>query len=78
MPIERTLSLTEPVASVRDYVRAGGGEGLAKAQRARPESVIDTIEAAGLRGRGRRRFPNRGQSGGRDDGLERRAWHRRS
>jgi NADH:ubiquinone oxidoreductase subunit F (NADH-binding) len=57
VPTERTLSLTEPVASVRDYVRAGGGEGLAKAQRARPESVIDTIEAAGLRGRGGAGFP---------------------
>ena len=57
MPSERTFSLTEPVASLRDYLDGGGGEGLATALRGTPESVIDVIEAAGLRGRGGAGFP---------------------
>jgi NADH:ubiquinone oxidoreductase subunit F (NADH-binding) len=51
------LPLTEPVASLKDYLAAGGGEALQAALAQPPESVIAEIEAAGLRGRGGAGFP---------------------
>ncbi|MGH3623609.1 MAG: NADH-ubiquinone oxidoreductase-F iron-sulfur binding region domain-containing protein [Sciscionella sp.] len=49
---ERILPLTEPVGSVAEYVATGGGSGFAAAARRTPESVIEEVRAAGLRGRG--------------------------
>ncbi|MEJ7725423.1 MAG: NADH-ubiquinone oxidoreductase-F iron-sulfur binding region domain-containing protein [Actinomycetes bacterium] len=57
MPTERTRALTEPVSSLQDYLDSGGGQGLAAARKGTPESVIDALEAAGLRGRGGAGFP---------------------
>ena len=54
---QRILALTEPVATVSDYVSLGGGEGLSAAERRGPDGVIATIAAAGLRGRGGAGFP---------------------
>lgn len=42
----------QPVASLDDYVTAGGGRGLDAARRLGPIGIIDHVEAAGLRGRG--------------------------
>lgn len=47
----------EPLGSLRDYVDQGGGKGLDAARRLGPESVIDDVEASGLRGRGGAGFP---------------------
>jgi NADH-quinone oxidoreductase subunit F len=41
-----------PVASVDDYVRAGGGEALAIALRASPADTVEEVRRSGLRGRG--------------------------
>ena len=41
-----------PVASIDDYLRAGGGAGLEIADQLGPQGTIDEVEAAGLRGRG--------------------------
>src|SRR3990170_2742991 len=41
-----------PVASVDDYVGAGGGEALAAALAAPPDEVIEEVRLSGLRGRG--------------------------
>ncbi len=41
-----------PVASLDDYVAAGGGRGLDAARKLGPLGTIDHVEAAGLRGRG--------------------------
>jgi NADH:ubiquinone oxidoreductase subunit F (NADH-binding) len=59
MPVEAEpiLSLSEPVGSLREYLAAGGGEGLARARRDTAESVLDELRAAGLRGRGGAGFP---------------------
>ena len=47
----------EPLGSLRDYVDQGGGKGLDAARRLGPESVVDDVEASGLRGRGGAGFP---------------------
>jgi len=47
----------DPVPSVDAYVAAGGGRGLTAARRLGPASVVDEVEAAGLRGRGGAGFP---------------------
>ena len=54
--VTRVLS-SEPVASLDDYVDAGGGGGLAAARKLGPRAVIDEVEASGLRGRGGAGFP---------------------
>ena len=54
---ERLLPVTEPVATVADYVALGGGDGLAAAREHGPAFVIDQLGAAGLRGRGGAGFP---------------------
>jgi NADH:ubiquinone oxidoreductase subunit F (NADH-binding) len=57
MPIESRILDTEPVATLEDYVRQGGGRGLDAARRLGPTGVIEDLEAAGLRGRGGAGFP---------------------
>ena len=37
-----------PVASLDDYLDAGGGRGLDAARKLGPASIIDEVEAAGL------------------------------
>lgn len=54
---ERVLPVTEPVATLTDYLAIGGGQGLAAARGRGPEWVIDEVGAAGLRGRGGAGFP---------------------
>ncbi len=57
MPTESRVLATEPVATLDDYVRHGGGRGLDAAKRLGPTGVIEDLEAAGLRGRGGAGFP---------------------
>lgn len=47
----------EPVTGLDAYRRLGGGEGLEAARRLGAASVLDEIEASGLRGRGGAGFP---------------------
>jgi NADH-quinone oxidoreductase subunit F len=47
----------EPVTRLADYESDRGGEALAAAARVAPGAVIDTVTAAGLRGRGGAGFP---------------------
>jgi NADH-quinone oxidoreductase subunit F len=54
---ERVLPLTEHVPSLETYLATGGGTGLAVARNGSPESVIASLAAAGLRGRGGAGFP---------------------
>lgn len=49
--MSRTLSPV-PVTSLQDYLRAGGGRGLAAAREVAPEAVIAEVEESGLRARG--------------------------
>jgi NADH:ubiquinone oxidoreductase subunit F (NADH-binding) len=42
------------VESLEAWIAAGGGEGLARAERLGPEETIAELERAGLRGRERR------------------------
>lgn len=46
-----------PIRSMRDHVAAGGGRGLAAALAMGSEATIETIDRAGLRGRGGAGFP---------------------
>jgi NADH-quinone oxidoreductase subunit F len=54
--VQRVLD-PESVASLDQYVDAGGGRGLEAARRLGPEGVIDDVGASGLRGRGGAGFP---------------------
>ena len=47
----------QPVTSLDEHLRRGGGEGLARARRIGPDAVIDEISRSGLRGRGGAGFP---------------------
>ncbi|HMG25938.1 MAG TPA: NADH-ubiquinone oxidoreductase-F iron-sulfur binding region domain-containing protein [Acidimicrobiia bacterium] len=47
----------DPVRTLADYEKAGGGTGLEAAVRLGPAGVIDEIAASGLRGRGGAGFP---------------------
>ncbi len=51
----------QPIASMEAYLAMGGGRGLAAAMRSTPDEVIDTVAAAGLRGRGGAGFPTGGK-----------------
>lgn len=57
MPVESRVLTPEPVATLGDYLRQGGGRGLDAARRLGPTGVIEDLEAAGLRGRGGAGFP---------------------
>lgn len=46
-----------PAGSLRAYLGAGGGDGLARALELRPDDVTSLVDAAGLRGRGGAGFP---------------------
>jgi len=47
----------DPVRTLAEYERAGGGEGLKAAVRLEPAGVIEEVAASGLRGRGGAGFP---------------------
>src|SRR5262249_42376509 len=46
-----------PMTQLDDYVRNGGGQGMAAARRLGPDATVDHLAAAGLRGRGGAGFP---------------------
>jgi NADH-quinone oxidoreductase subunit F len=54
--VERVLP-RRPLDSLRSYVDAGGGQGLAAARTIDPDTVTAEIETSGLRGRGGAGFP---------------------
>jgi NADH:ubiquinone oxidoreductase subunit F (NADH-binding) len=54
--VNRVLDV-EPVRSLADHTQRGGGRGLTAARAVEPSVIIDTIDAAGLRGRGGGGFP---------------------
>jgi NADH-quinone oxidoreductase subunit F len=58
MPRVTRVLAPEPVPTLADYVRGGGGRALDEAARAGATAVIDEIEASGLRGRGGAGFPS--------------------
>ncbi len=57
MAIEPRVLDAEPVASLDEYRRRGGGRGVETAARIGPGAVIEALEASGLRGRGGAGFP---------------------
>ncbi len=57
MPIESRVLDPQPVTSLDDYVRQGGGRGLEAARRLGPTGIVEDLEASGLRGRGGAGFP---------------------
>jgi len=57
MDLEPRVLDPEPVETLDDYRRRGGGRGLEAAAKTGPEAVIEALEASGLRGRGGAGFP---------------------
>ncbi len=57
MDFEPRVLDPEPVDSLDDYRRRGGGRGLETAGKIGPAAVIEALEASGLRGRGGAGFP---------------------
>jgi NADH-quinone oxidoreductase subunit F len=51
------LLSAEPIATLDDYLSAGGGQGLTEAMKRPPEEVVEEIRRSGLRGRGGAGFP---------------------
>lgn len=56
MLLTRTLD-REPCRSLGDYVSSGGGRAIDAARRVAPATLIDEVDASGLRGRGGGGFP---------------------
>jgi NADH-quinone oxidoreductase subunit F len=57
MPLLPFLTGDAPVATLDDYLAAGGGEGLARARRLGPEQTAKEVSLSRLRGRGGAGFP---------------------
>lgn len=57
MPLHRRVLDPSPALTLQDYTGQGGGLGLSEARRLGPESVIEEVSTAGLRGRGGAGFP---------------------
>ena len=57
MARESRITADKPIASLSDYEDQGGGHGLIAARHRQPESIIELIASAGLRGRGGAGFP---------------------
>ncbi len=57
MARELRITADKPVASLSDYEDQGGGHGLSAARHRQPESIIELLASAGLRGRGGAGFP---------------------
>ncbi len=54
---DHVLCPDAPVATLAEYLDAGGGRGLTQARELGPDRIIEEIERAGLRGRGGAGFP---------------------
>lgn len=57
MPIVHRVLPPAPIVTLADHLAAGGGAGLAAAQRLGPAELVALLDAAGVRGRGGAGFP---------------------
>ncbi|MGI8758317.1 MAG: NADH-ubiquinone oxidoreductase-F iron-sulfur binding region domain-containing protein [Acidimicrobiales bacterium] len=52
MALVHRVLYPQPIISLDDYVKRGGGKGITAAKRMEPRAIIERVEASGLRGRG--------------------------